>query len=104
MVCNCKKSKCVTNQCGCRKVSNHCSNECGCMDCENSNILPDSSNSDTEDLLDLNELASIITEQVRVSVSKKKDDVFEYRGGKDIYTNKGRYKNTGVSTQSRTRK
>ena len=95
MVCNCKKSKCETNQCGCRRVSNHCSIECGCVDCQNcdavSNIYTDSSDSDKEDLIDINDLASIITEQVRVSVSKKKDDVFEYRGDKDIYTNTKRY-------------
>ncbi len=38
-------------------------------------------------VLDINELASDITQSLRVSVTKKKDLVFSRRNNKDIYTN-----------------
>ena len=33
--CACKKSRCLTNNCGCKKNGNHCSNLCTCNDCSN---------------------------------------------------------------------
>jgi len=93
MVCNCKKTKCATKQCSCVKSGTACDDECGCLSCENmagcsaARYSSESSESDTDQELTLNELASIITEQVRVSVTRKREDVFEFRNNLDMYTN-----------------
>ena len=93
MVCNCKKTKCATNQCSCKKFDKVCVDECGCLSCENSAACTkdrnsyQSSESDSEQGLTLNELASSITKQIRVNVTKKRDNVFEFRNNLDIYTN-----------------
>ncbi len=96
MVCNCKKSNCKTNQCGCRKSSKVCDEKCGCLNCENFTLIKsehdsNSSESETEQYVDVMELASNITEKVRIPVTNQKDAVFEFRNNKDIYTDKERY-------------
>ncbi len=35
--CSCKKSKCITSQCSCRKQQKNCGPACKCMDCGNNN-------------------------------------------------------------------
>ena len=67
MVCNCKKTKCATNQCSCKKFDKVCVDECGCLSCENSAACTkdrnsyQSSESDSEQGLTLNELAFTLT-------------------------------------------
>ena len=91
--CNCEKSKCATNQCGCKKNDKLCDDECGCSNCQNrSDSNPNNDENDENDeqeaYSDINDLASIITKKVRIPVSNKREKVFEFRNNKDLYTNK----------------
>ena len=75
----CRNNKFSDKNSMCIKNSKYCSSECNCS----SKCLNQSSNELTGDL---NELASSISQKIRVPVTNKKDVVFEFRNNIDLYT------------------
>lgn len=71
-------SGCSTNHCICKKNKNFCI-DCNCNKCVNQ---PNRMELDQ----DVNEIASKLSELLRIGVADKRDDVFHFRNDIDIYT------------------
>lgn len=81
---NCKcQSGCATNHCVCKKNKNFCEDYCSCKNCENQRYRMDIDEG-------INEIASKLSEVLRVQVANKRDDVFQFRKNIDIYTSKSK--------------
>jgi len=93
MACKCGiKSGCKTRRCACKKNGKKCDSTCDCnsFNCENREVIKIYSSSNrayNQNPVDLLDLSSGLTRKIRLSgVSKKRNEVIEYRNGCDIYT------------------
>ena len=75
MVCNCKKSKCTTNACKCRRVSLRCTDLCGCKGCKN---VEDSSNESENETSEESEISDYDDDDDISVLEEDSDDMDSY--------------------------
>jgi hypothetical protein len=81
-------SQCKTKKCKCKEKNLDCKPNCQSCKCNINKCSNNKNNENKNEILSKNDMAALITKEIRLSVTNKKDQVFSFRNNLDIYTNK----------------